>query len=186
MAKLISSILITLDGFVAGPNGELDMFNIEQEFFDLSEKLTAAAGTALYGRGTYHVMDSYWPTAADKPNASSHDKNHAAWYKSVEKIVLSTTLKSNRPDTRVISTDISSEIAKLKREREKNIQILGSPAVVRSLMPLGLIDEYWFFIAPIVIGRGMPLFTGSIDKMPLHHVSSKSLASGMVLLRYEK
>jgi dihydrofolate reductase len=186
MAKLISSILITLDGFVADPNGELDMFNVEQEFFDISEKLTAAAGTALYGRGIYHVMDNYWPTAPDKPNATAHDKNHGAWYKAVEKIVLSTTLKSNSPDTRVISTGIANEINKLKHEREKNIQIFGSPGVVRSLTQLGLIDEYWFFIAPIIIGQGMPLFTGSKERLKLCLLSSRSLASGLVALHYEK
>ena len=187
MAKLVSSILITLDGFVAGPNGEMDMFKVEQEFFDLAEKLTGAADTALYGRGTYQLMDSYWPTAGDKSDASKHDKEHAAWYNRVEKIILSTTLqKPNGTNSRIISSNVSQEIKKLKQEKERNIQIFGSPGVVRSLMKENLIDEYWIFLAPVVIGKGKALFTDFDHRVNLKLLSAKTYTSGIIALHYEK
>jgi dihydrofolate reductase len=177
---------MTLDGFVAGPNGELDMFNVDQEFFDFSDKLSSEADTALYGRGTYQLMDSYWPTAADQPNASEHDKKHAAWYKRVEKIVLTNTLKDAPVNTRFIGGDIAPQIHKLKQEKERAIQIFGSPGAVRSLMQAGLIDEYWLFVAPIILGKGMQFFSGFDDSVRLKLVSHSASASGMLALHYEK
>ncbi|MCW3127335.1 MAG: bifunctional deaminase-reductase domain protein [Bacteroidetes bacterium] len=184
MAKLVSSILLTLDGFVAGPNGELDMFNVDQEFFDFSGKLTDEADTAMYGRGTYGIMESYWPTAGDGPDASKHDKEHAAWYNRVEKIVLSTTMKEAGPGARIIGTDVPAEIRKLKQEKEKNIQIFGSPGVVRTLTAEKLIDEYWIFLAPVVLGKGMPLFKDINQRIDLKLASTFTSGSGIVALHY--
>ena len=184
MAKLVSSILTTLDGFAAGPNGELDMFNVDKQFFDFADKLTDEADTALYGRGTYGIMESYWPTAGDSPEASTHDKKHAAWYNRVEKIVLSTTMKSAGPGTRIIGTDVAAEMMKLKEQKEKNIQIFGSPGVVRSLMAEKLIDEYWIFLAPVVLGTGMSLFKDIHQRIDLKLSSTFTSGSGMVALHY--
>jgi dihydrofolate reductase len=184
MAKLISSILLTLDGFAAGLNGELNMFNVGQEFFDFADKLTSEADTAMYGRGTYNIMKDYWPTAGDGPNASEHDKKHSAWYNRVEKIVLSGTMQSAGPNTRIIGTDVTGEIRKLKQQKERNIQIFGSPGVVRSLMAEGLIDEYYVFLAPVVLGKGKPLFNGIDHRINLKLVSSFTTASGIVALHY--
>ena len=186
MGKLVSSMLVTLDSFVAGPNGELDMFKVDQEFFDASESLTDQSDTVLYGRSTYELMQSYWPTAADKPDATSHDINHAAWYKRVDKIVLSTTLKDPPPNTRIISNNISAEITQLKQETPKNIQIFGSPGAVRSLIQDNLIDEYWIFVAPVILGQGIPLFGLGSNRINLKLLSSKVFRSGIIALHYEK
>jgi dihydrofolate reductase len=186
MVKLVSSLIISLDGYVSGPNGELDIFNVGEEFFDFSESLTERSETALYGRGTYEIMASYWPTAADRPDASRHDKAHAVWYNRVEKIVLSRTLQNAGGNTRIISGDISAEINKLKKEKEKDIQIFGSPGAVSTLMQEGLIDEYWLFIAPVVIGHGRHAFAGIKNPVNLKLVSTRTFATGMVLLNYRK
>ena len=186
MAKLVSSLITSLDGFAAGPNGELDMFNVGAEFFDFSNTLTDQAGTALYGRGTFQLMDSYWPNAAQNPDASKHDIEHSAWYNRVEKIVLSTTLKNlNKPNTRVIDTNLSAQINKLKQEKEKNIQIFGSPGAVSSLMNENLIDDYWLFVAPVVLGKGIPLFTNISNRVNLKLVHNKVFRTGMIALHYQ-
>ena len=178
---------MSLDGFAAGPKGELDMFPVGEEFFELSEMLTERADTALYGKGTYHIMNSYWPTAANKPNASKHDIKHSEWYNRVDKYVLSTTLKDvTDPKTKVIRTNVVAEITKLKQEKEKAIQIFGSPGVVRSLMQENLIDEYWIFIAPTLIGKGLPLFAGIKGKVNLKLLSTKAFGSGITASHYEK
>lgn len=82
----------SLDGFVAGPNGEMNWIQVNEEIFNFVPTLTEQADTALYGRVTYEMMQSYWPTAGDQPNASKHDKEHSAWYNKVSKIVLSRTM----------------------------------------------------------------------------------------------
>ena len=85
---------VTLDGFVAGPNGEMDWITVDDEIFDYAGDRTDHADTALYGRVTYEMMEGYWPTAADQAGATKHDKQHAAWYNKVAKVVLSRTLKT--------------------------------------------------------------------------------------------
>jgi dihydrofolate reductase len=184
MAKLVSSILLTLDGFVAGPNGELDIFNVDQEFFDQAGKLTEEADTAMYGRGTYGIMESYWPTAGDSPDASSHDKEHAVWYNKSEKIILSTTMKTAGANSRIIGENVIEEVKKLKQVKKRNIQIFGSPGVVRSLMKENLIDEYWIFLAPVVLGKGLPLFEEINEKINLRLIEAKTYSTGIVALHY--
>ncbi len=178
---------MTLDGFAAGPNGELDMFPVDEKFFDLANQLTQQADTALYGRKTYDIMQAYWPTAADKPNASKHDKEHSGWYNKVNKVVISKTMKSDKQNNAiVISTNIKEEIIKLKQGIGKNIQIFGSPSIVNLLMPENLIDEYWWFVAPVVIGNGIPIFKDFKKKINLKLVSMMNSDSGIVGLHYEK
>jgi dihydrofolate reductase len=92
MRKLIFSMHTLLDGFVAGPNGAMRWINVNDEIFDFVGAITDKADAALYGRVTYEMMQGYWPTAGDDPNASKHDKEHSAWYNKVSKIVLSRTM----------------------------------------------------------------------------------------------
>ncbi len=110
--KIILSIHTSLDGFVAGSKGEMDWIKIDDEMFDLVSKFTDEADTALNGRKTYQMMENYWPTAADKPNATKHDFEHSQWYNKVNKVILSRTLRSKETNnTTFISDNIFSEIA---------------------------------------------------------------------------
>ena len=83
---------ISLDGFVAGPNGEMNWIKADQEIFDYVGKRISEGDTALYGRVTYQMMENYWPTAGEKPTATRHDIEHAKWYSKVHKVVLSNTM----------------------------------------------------------------------------------------------
>src|SRR5689334_1921055 len=104
MRKIISFVHISLDGFVAGPNGEMNWIKVDEELFDYIGKRISETDAALYGRITYQMMEGYWPTAGDEPDASKHDKEHSAWYKKAQKLVLSKTMKnSNLPNTKIIS-----------------------------------------------------------------------------------
>lgn len=187
MRKIVSSVIMSLDNFVASADGNLGMFKVDQEFFDMSATLCEAADTALYGKGTYYIMQAYWPTAADQPGASEHDKQHAAWYKHVKKYVVSKTLKSDEaPNTTIIRENVVEELKKLKEQEGKNIQIFGSPGLVRSLTAEGLIDEYWIFLYPVIIGNGIPLFKDIKQQINLTLVSGKILTSGAAALHYIK
>ena len=129
----------SLDGFAAGLNGELNWINVNEEIFDFVGTMTEKADTALYGRVTYEMMQSYWPDAGNKPNASKHDKEHSAWYSKVSKVVLSKTLsKEGQDNTIVISDQLADRINKIKEQDGKDILIFGSPSASHSLLSLGL------------------------------------------------
>jgi dihydrofolate reductase len=187
MRNLIFFMHISLDGFVAGLNGEMDWIKLDEAMFDFVATMTDQADTALYGRVTYEMMQSYWPKAGEKPNASKHDKEHSAWYNKVSKIVLSRTISEIGLDnTVVISDQLSENINKLKQQDGKNILIFGSPGASQSLLNQGLIDEFWLFVNPIILGKGRPLFKDITGTTKLKFVESKTFACGVIALHYGK
>ena len=132
MRKLISFMHISLDGFVAGPNGEMDWIKVDQEIFDHVGKRISKGDTSMYGRVTYDMMEAYWPTAADKPNASKHDVEHSKWYSKVHKLVLSKTLKeAGLKNTEIISDNLSERINKIKQTPGEDILLFGSPTATK-------------------------------------------------------
>lgn len=176
---------ISLDGFVAGPNGEMNWIKANEEIFDHVGKRISQGDTALYGRVTYEMMESYWPAAANKPNASKHDREHSAWYKQIHKLVLSKTMiGAELPDTTIISENLSDIIHEIKQQGEKEILLFGSPTATHSLMQLNLIDGYWLFVNPIILGQGIPLFAGIHDKVKLNLVSVHPFTCGVTELNY--
>ena len=187
MAKLLLFMHTSLDGFVAGPNGEMNWIHVDDEIFDHVGNRISESDTALYGRVTYEMMESYWPTAADQPDASKHDIEHSAWYARVRKIVLSRTMKGAEiKNTIIISENAAEEVRKIKETTEKDILIFGSPTAAHSLMAENVIDGYWLFINPILIGNGIPLFQNIRDKTDLVLQEAKVFSSGVVAVYYER
>lgn len=186
MKKIVSFMHISLDGFVAGPNGEMDWINVDEEIFDYVAGRTSNTDTALYGRVTYDMMHAYWPTAADQPDASKHDIEHGAWYKQVEKLVISNSLEGlQRDKTTVISHDIDKQISELKKQEGKEIIMFGSPRATQTLMQYKLIDEFWLFVNPVLLGEGIPFFKGIKEQVGLKLLKTNSFTSGVVCLHYE-
>jgi len=185
MRKLVSFMHVSLDGFVAGPNGEMDWIKTSEEIFDYAGDRTNAANTVVYGRVTYEMMEGYWPTAASQPNASRHDIEHSNWYNKVQKVVLSKTLDSSTlKNTRVVSGNLAKEINQIKNDIGSEIIIFGSPSAGHALMAEDLIDEFWIFVNPIVLGEGIPMFKNKRIKLKL--VTNKALKSGVVCQHYER
>ncbi|HLO37207.1 MAG TPA: dihydrofolate reductase family protein [Lacibacter sp.] len=185
MRKIISFMHLSLDGFVAGLNGEMDWIKVDQEIFDHVGKRISEGDTALYGRVTYQMMESYWPTAADKPTASKHDIEHSKWYSKVHKVVLSRTMKeADLTNTTIISDNLAGRINKLKQSGSEDILLFGSPSATHSLIQQNLIDGYWLFVNPIILGQGIPLFTDIKEKIKLNLVSTRQFACGVTELNY--
>ncbi|HTG55298.1 MAG TPA: dihydrofolate reductase family protein [Niabella sp.] len=185
MRKLISFVHISLDGFVAGPHGEMDWIKVNQEIFDHVGKRISKGNTALYGRTTFQMMESYWPTAADKPNASQHDIEHSQWYSKVHKLVLSSTLnESDLTNTTIIRNNIAERINEIKQQEGEDILVFGSPAATHSLMELQLIDGYWLFVNPVVLGKGIPLFANIQEPVQLKLLSTQQFTCGVTELNY--
>src|SRR5664279_4702441 len=133
MRKLIFFMHTSLDGFVAGPNGEMDWIKLDEAMFDFVATMTAQSDTALYGRVTYEMMQSYWPKAGEQPNASKHDKEHSNWYNKVSKVVLSRTMQeAGLHNTKVIGDQLPENINKIKQQEGENILIFGSPGASQS------------------------------------------------------
>src|SRR5690242_6381742 len=115
MRKICIYLHTTLDGFVAGPAGEMNWIHVDDEIFEYTGNFIETAGTYLMGRVTYQMMEEYWPTAGEQPNASKHDIQHGKWYNKVPKVVMSKTLQGQKlPNTTIISNNIKEEIQKLK------------------------------------------------------------------------
>jgi dihydrofolate reductase len=186
MRNIISFMHISLDGFVAGPNGELNWVSINEEIFDYVGQRISQGDTALYGRVTYQMMESYWPTAGDKPNATSHDINHSKWYAGVHKVVLSKTMQgADVANTTIISDNLSDKINEIKQQPGPDILLFGSPTATHSLIQQNLIDGFWLFVNPVILGRGIPLFVDIQDKVKLKlQPTTRQFASGVTELNY--
>jgi len=183
-------MLIWLDGFVAGLKGEIDWVKVDEEIFDYAGKRIIQGDTALYGRVTYQMMENYWPTAGDKPTATRHDIEHSKWYKNVHKVVLSKTMNPDSyrdaglTNTNIISDNLSDSIHEIKQQAGKDILLFGSPTATHSLIQLNLIDGYWLFVNPIILGRGIPLFADVNDKIKLKLLTTRQFTSGVTEMNY--
>lgn len=187
MRNVILLMHVSLDGFAAGPSGELDWVRFDDQLVDDVAALTATADTALFGRVTYQMMESYWPTAADAPDATKHDIEHARWVNHAPKIVFSRTLEHvTWANSRIVSDDIPGEIARLKRQPGQRLLMIGSVATAQTFMRLGLIDEYHLNINPVALGSGVPLFAAMERPLNLQLVRAKTYDSGVVGLHYRK
>lgn len=185
MRKLISFVHISLDGFVAGPHGEMNWITVNEEIFDYVGKRIQQTDAALYGRITYQMMENYWPNAGKKPSASQHDINHSKWYNSAHKIVLSKTMKgADLPNTKIISDNLVSEINEIKNQVGSEILVFGSPTATHALMEQNLVDGYWLFVNPVILGEGIPLFAGIKDKTKLQLVGTHQFVCGVSELNY--
>ena len=185
--KVILLINMSLDGFVAGPNGETDWITIDEEIFKDSNALANTADIALYGRATFEMMESYWPTVLTNSNSTAAEIEHAIWMEKVKKIVFSTTLEHVEwNNTTLIKDNIGEEITRLKQQPGRNMIIFASPCLAHSLMELELIDQFRINVNPVVLGEGIPLFTNAAERIHLRFLQSKMFHSGVVGLLYER
>ncbi|MEZ4955673.1 MAG: dihydrofolate reductase family protein [Saprospiraceae bacterium] len=182
---MISFMHISLDGFVAGPNGEMNWITINEEVFDFVGKRIQKGDTALYGRVTFQMMENYWPTAGKNPNASKHDIEHSKWYNDVRKIVLSKTIKeADFANTKIISDNLTESINEIKKQGDDDILLFGSPSATHALLQLDLIDGFWLFVNPIILGKGIPLFVDIKDKIKLKLLTTHQFDCGVTELNY--
>jgi len=187
MRKLISFMHVSLDGFVAGPNGEMDWIIMDEEIFQDAIDLAATTDMALYGRTTYQMMESYWPTVLSNSLSTELERHHAEWVENIHKIVFSKTLKKAEwNNTRLIRENIAEKISELKQHSGKSMMIFGSLKLTHSFMQMDLIDEYRINVNPIVLGKGIPLFKNIQQRIDLKLLKTKKFASGVIGFLYEQ
>ena len=181
MGKLAVFDFISLNGFYKGNNGDLSWAHGDEETDAFAIESNKEGGILLFGRVTYEMMASFWPTPyAQQVNAAMAEGMNRA-----EKIVFSTTLeKAEWENTRIVKDDIVGEIKMLKQIKGKDMAILGSGSIVNQLTEAGLIDEYQIMIHPVLLNGGTPILNGITRKLNLKLVSSRIFKSGKVLLCY--
>jgi dihydrofolate reductase len=180
MRKLIAAINMTLDGFcdhtAVIPDDELHLHYNE---------LLSNAGTILFGRITYQLMESSWPAIVKNPTGNKPEDEFAVIIDNISKIVFSRTLKNvDWKNTKLKKDVIKEEILELKQQTGKNI-LVGSPSLIVALTQLDLIDEYQLDIQPIVLGNGLRLFKNIKDRINLKLLKTKEFGSGAITLYYE-
>ncbi len=188
MRKLVLFLHASLDGFVEGPNGPMDIgwVSYDADLEKHAKHILSSADTVIWGRGTYEMMYSYWPTIPANPSASQHERDHAEWIEKTTKVVFSTKLdRVEWNNSRLVKEHIEEEIKKLKQQPGKDMVILGSPRLAHYLMPFDLIDEYKITVSPVLIGSGLPLFQGIKEKVNLKLIESKTFDSGALGLAYQ-
>ena len=181
MRKLYSFMVVTLDGFYEGPNGEFDWPNVDQEFNEFGIEQLHDTDLLVFGRATYEGMAGYWPT----PAARQDDPVVAELMNTLPKVVVSTTLASaDWNNSRVVAGDVAEELTKLKQQPGKGIAIFGSPSLTVRLIELGLVDELRVLVNPIVLGGGRSLFRTTRNRLRLELLQTRTFSSGNVLLTY--
>jgi dihydrofolate reductase len=179
MRKVVASPFTSLDGFMAGPHGEIEWNTpyFDGEMAAFVEEQLDQTGTLLFGKVTYQYFAEYWPTAG-----LQDDPGHAATMNSLPKIVFSTTLeRATWSNSRLVRDNVVEEMARLKQQEGKQLVIDGSPTLIHSFTSLGLIDEFLIRLHPVVLGSGIPLFK---QGMKLSLLETRPLRSGVVILRY--
>jgi len=175
---------ISLDGYFSGSNGDISWAKANQdpEWKNFVNENANTGGVFLFGRVTYEVMKSYWPT----PEAIKNDPIVAERMNNQPKFVFSKTLnKALWNNTTVVKGDLISEVRKMKNELGEHLVVMGSGSIVSQLTQAGLIDEFQLVIVPVVLGRGRTMFEGVEDSKTLKPTKTRTFDNGNVLLSYE-
>jgi dihydrofolate reductase len=184
MRKVIYSMGVSLDGFVAGPGGEIDWSDPDEELHRFHNQQTREIGAHLLGRRLYEVM-TYWETAEENPSLPEHELEFARIWKDLPKIVFSKTLKKVEGNTRLVRDGVAEEVAKLKEQPGKDLGV-GGASLASTLIKLGLVDEYRLFVSPVLLGAGTPYFPPLDERIDLELVETQTFGSRVVYLRYRR
>jgi len=182
MRKVFAFNFITLNGYFEGPKGDISWHRHGAEENKYAADNLKSGGTLLFGRVTYEMMASYWPT----PLAIKNDPIVAEGMNNADKIVFSRTLKKVEwSNTRLVKDNIVEETKKMKQMSGKSITLLGSGSIVTQFADQGLIDEYQIMVDPVVIGDGTPILKGIMHRLDLKLTRTRTFKSGVVLLCYQ-
>jgi dihydrofolate reductase len=183
MRKIILMMSVSLDGFIEGPNREIDWHLVDDELHDHFNEQLSTMGAFLSGRVTYELMAGFWPTADADPSSTRPMVEFARIWRDMPKIVYSRTLERAGWNTTVVRDVVPHEVMELKAQPGGDM-VLGGADLAAAFMRHDLIDEYRIYIHPVVIGGGKPLFPPSDTRIDLQLTETRTFGNGVVLLRY--
>ena len=183
MRKVILTMSVSLDGFIEGPNREIDWHMVDEELHHHFNEQLAAMGAFLSGRVTYELMAEFWPTADTDPSSTPPMVEFAGIWRDMPKIVYSRTLDAAGWNSTVVRDVVPEEIMALKAQPGGDLA-LGGADLAAAFMRNDLIDEYRLYVHPVVLGRGKPLFEPSDTTVTLRLIETRTFGNGVVHLRY--
>ena len=184
MRKLIYSMSVSLDGFIAGPDGAIDWSGPDEEQHRFHNEQIRETGVHLCGRRLYETM-IYWETADENPSAPEYELEFARLWKDTPRIVYSKTLEKVEGNARLARDGVAEEVAKLKEQPGKDLAV-GGAGLASTCIKLGLVDEYWLFVNPVVLGGGTPYFPALDERINLELIETRTFASRVVYVRYRR
>lgn len=182
MRKVIYSMIVSLDGYIAGPNQDISWTMVDEELHMHFNQLESSADAQLYGRRLYEVM-RYWETAHTNPDISAYELEYARIWQGIPKVVFSRTLTEVGPNARLVRDNVAEEVAALKAQPGQDL-FVGGAGLAATFMRLGLIDEYQLYVQPVVLGGGTPFFAPSESKVNLELMDTRTFSNGTVMLHY--
>lgn len=185
MRKIVLMMSVSLDGFIEGPNREIDWHMVDEELHRHFNEQLKACGAFLDGRVTHELMAGFWPTADSDPSSTPAMVEFAGIWRDMPKIVFSRTLRHADWNTTIMREVDPAEIMALK-ERPGGDLSLGGAELAAAFMRHDLIDEYRIYVHPVLIGRGKPLFPASDTPVVLEGTGTRTFGNGVVLLRYRR
>ncbi len=183
--KIIVWIGVSLDGFMAGPDGEIDWHLVDDELHQHMNDGLRGMGSFLEGRVTYEGMEEFWPTADQDPASTRPMPEFAGIWRDVPKVVYSRTLERVGDNATLVRDVVPEEVRALKAQPGGDMT-LGGAVLAAAFEEHGLVDEYRLYVHPVAIGRGRPLFPPSDRRIPLRLIETARFGNGVVLLRYER
>jgi len=184
MRKLIYSMGVSLDGFIAGPGGEIDWSAPDEELHRFHNQLTRETGVHLYGRRLYEVM-TYWETAEQNPSARDYELEFARIWREMPKIVFSSTLEKVEGNAALVRGEAAEKVAQLKQQPGGDLAV-GGAGLASALLRRGLIDEYRLFLSPVVLGAGTRYFPALDERIGLELIETRTFGSRVVYCRYRE
>jgi dihydrofolate reductase len=182
LRKLIYSMGVSLDGFIAGPDGEIDWSVPDEELHRFHNQQASEIGAHFCGRRLYEVM-VYWETADQNPSIGETELEFARIWQAMPKVVFSTTLEKVEGNARLATGEVAEEVAKLKRQPGKDLAV-GGAGLAAAFIELGLVDEYRLFVSPVILGGGTPFFPVLDERINLELVETRTFGSRIAYLRY--
>ena len=183
MGRMVYGLLQSLDGYIAGTPGGPQLPPPGEALHRYFNDVMRDTSAAVYGRTMYEIMRA-WETWDADPGASPVEREFAPLWRDVPKIVVSTTLKEFGPNARLVSDNVEAELRKLKTDTPGKIEVAGA-ALAASLGRMGLIDEYWLYLSPTVLGGGKPFFQEGL-LLDLKLIGTEQLPQGVMVVKYER
>lgn len=184
MPSVVYSMTVSIDGYIAGPNGEIGWSVPSEELHRFHNQRVRELGAHVCGRRLYETM-LYWETAEEQPGIGEVEREFAQIWKPLPKVVFSKTLRSVKGNARLATRGIAEEIAELKREADGDIEV-GGAGLASACAALGLIDEFCLFVSPVLLGAGTPYLSGVSEWTHLELVETQTFPSGVIYARYRK
>jgi dihydrofolate reductase len=185
MRKIVLMMSVSLDGYIEGPNREIDWHVVDAELHRHFNREIREMGALLSGRVTYELMAGFWPTADKDPDSTPEVVEFAGIWRNMPKVVFSRTLERGEGHTTIVREVVPEEIRALKEQPGGNLG-LGGADLAASFMRHDLVDEFWVYVHPVLLGRGKPLFPEADALTRLRLIEARVFGNGVVQLRYER